>query len=167
MSHQFSRLAAAGLLAAAAATAGAAEFSVGFVHPETYTDAGYSRSPASERDRAEVMHDIEQHLQRLAERSLPAGDTLRIEVLDIDLAGHFEPFRFRGADVRIVRDIAAPRIKLRYTLSRGGQVAAQAEERLTDLSFLMGFNRYPASDRLRYEKAMLDDWFDKRFAAPQ
>ncbi len=162
-----SRFVTAGLLAALAAPASAADLAVAFVHPETYTDAAYSHSLASERDRAEVQRDIEQHLQRLAERSLPAGDALRIEVLDIDLAGHFEPFRFRGADVRIVRDISAPRIKLRYTLSRGGQVLAQAEERLTDLGFLMGFNRYPASDRLRYEKAMLDEWFDKRFAAPQ
>lgn len=162
-----SRLVTAGLLAALAASASAADLTVTFVHPETYTDAGYSHSLASERDRAEVQRDIERHLQRLAERSLPAGDALRIEVLDIDLAGHFEPFRFRGADVRIVRDISAPRIKLRYALSRGGQVLAQAEERLTDLGFLMGYNRYPAGDRLRYEKAMLDAWFDKRFAAPQ
>jgi hypothetical protein len=25
-------------------------------------------------------------------------------------------------------------------------------------------NRYPSANRLRYEKAMLDDWFEKRIA---
>lgn len=70
--------------------------------PENYADASYARSFARERDRAEVQRDIEQHLQRLAERGLPAGESLKIEVLDIDLAGQFEPFRFRnGTDVRI------------------------------------------------------------------
>ena len=112
-----------------------------------------------------MQRDIEQHLQRLAERGLPASDTLAIEVLDIDLAGRFEPLRFRsGSDVRIVRDIASPRIDLRYTLRRGDQLVASAEERLVDLTFLMVTNRYPSEDRLRYEKAMLDDWFEKRFA---
>jgi len=152
----------AGLIALAVPAA-AANVSVAFVHPEKYTDAGYSHSFASERDRAEVQRDIEQHLQRLAERGLPASDALKIEVLDIDLAGHFEPFRFRnGPDVRIVRDITLPRIKLRYTLTRGDQLVASAEENLSDMNFLMSGNRYSSGDRLRYEKAMLDDWFEKR-----
>lgn len=153
-----------GLLAiAGSALAAPPNLTVTYVQPERYADAGYSRSFASERDRAEVQRDIEQHLQRLAERSLPAGDALRIDVLDIDLAGHFEPWRFQGSsDVRIVRDITWPRIKLRYALTRGGHATASAEEQLADLNYLMSINRYSSSDRLRYEKAMLDDWFEKR-----
>lgn len=152
-------------LLAAGLSAQAANVSVAFVQPENYTDAGYSRSFANERDRAEVQRDIEQHLRRLAERNLSADDSLRIEVLDIDLAGDFEPFRFRhGTDVRIVRDITWPRIKLRYTLSRGDRVVASAQEQLSDMNYLMLGNRYSTADRLRYEKAMLDDWFEKRFA---
>lgn len=160
--HTMSSLFGTGLLAIAV-PASAANVSVAFLQPENYADAGYSRSFASERDRAEVQRDIEQHLQRLAERSLPASDALKIEVLDIDLAGRFEPFRFRnGADVRIMRDITWPRIKLRYTLTRGDQVVASAEEQLADMNYLMSINRYSSGDRLRYEKVMLDDWFAKR-----
>lgn len=159
-----SRLVAAALLAAAASVS-AADLSVLFVHPENYTDAAYTSAFANERDRAEVQRDIARHLQRLAERGLPVDEALKIEVLDIDLAGHFEPFRFRhGGDVRIVRDITGPRIKLRYTLTRGGQVLASAEEQLRDMNFMHGGNRYLGGDRLRYEKALLDDWFDKRIA---
>jgi hypothetical protein len=31
------------------------------------------------------------------------------------------------------------------------------------MDFLRASNRYSSSDRLRYEKAMLDDWFERRF----
>ena len=136
-----------------------------FVNPEKYSDASYSSSFANAQDQADVQRDIEQHLQGLAERALPSGDSLKIEVLDIDLAGRVEPFRSRvGADVRVVRDISWPRMELRYTLTHGGQATASREERLSDLNYLSSFNRYSSGDRLRYEKAMLDDWFAERFA---
>lgn len=91
-------------------------------------DAAYSRAYASEKDRADVQRDIERHFQRLAERGLPAGDTPAIEVLDIDLAGWFEPFTFRtAAEVRIMRDVTWPRIKLRCALTRGDQLLASGE----------------------------------------
>jgi hypothetical protein len=151
------------LLALAGTASAAPNLSVTFVHPENYADAGYSRSYASEKERAELQRDIEQHLQTLAQRGLHPGETLKIEVLDIDLAGQFEPFRFRtGNDVRIVRDVAWPRMKLRYTLTQGDQVTASREEQISDMNFLTSINRYSSSDRLRYEKAMLDEWFDKR-----
>ncbi|MFT4101177.1 MAG: DUF3016 domain-containing protein [Burkholderiaceae bacterium] len=157
------RVIVAAVLMANACAAAAADVSITFIDPEKYTDAGYSRSFPDEQERAQVQHDIEQHLRSLAERYLAPGDSLKIDVLDIDLAGHFEPFRFRGgADVRIVRDISWPRIKLRYTLSHDGRVVASATEQLSDMNYLASINRYPSTDRLRYEKPMLDDWFEKR-----
>lgn len=138
--------------------------SVVFVHPEDYSDASYSSSFANAQDRADVQRDIEQHLQRLARRTLPPGDSLKIEVLDIDLAGRVEPFRFRiGSDVRVMRDISGPRMEIRYTLTRKDQATSSREERLSALHYLSSFNRYPSGDRLRYEKAMLDRWFVERF----
>jgi hypothetical protein len=151
-------------LIAMAVPATAADMSVAFVQPEKYTDAGYSHSFATERYRTEIQRGIEQHLQRLAERGLPASDTLKIEVLDIDVAGRFEPWRRLASDVRIVSDISWPRIKLRYALTRGDELVAGAEEQIADLNYLVSVNRYPEGDRLRYEKAMLDDWFEKRIA---
>lgn len=162
--HAMRSVLAGALLAAAGATALAGTLTVNFVQPETYGDAAYSRPVASERDRAQVQRDIEQHLQRLAERNLAAHEALRIDILDIDLAGHFEPFGFRSADdVRVIRDIAWPRIKLRYTLARDGEAVASAEEQVSDMNYLVAAPRYPMHDRLRYERAMLDDWFGKRF----
>ena len=167
--HQALCLAGASLIAfAGSARAAPADLNVSFLHPEAYADAAYSRSYAGERERAEVMRDIERHLRGLADRALPPGDALRIEVLDIDLAGGFEPWRGPSAsDLRVLRGVTWPRIRLRYTLERGGQVVASAEELVSDMHHLMTSNRYMTGDRLRYEKAMLDDWFDRRFVRRQ
>ena len=156
----------AGLLVVAG-VASAATVSITFVQPEKFTDAGHSRGRATERDLAELREDLQQHLQRLADRKLAASDTLQVEVLDIDLAGDFEFNRLtRFSDVRVVRDIASPRITLRYTGKLGDRVVSGAEEELSNMNFLWGHNRYSGGDRLRYEKPMLDRWFDKRFAKP-
>jgi len=165
MSRPFGFIAAAMLAGGACAAAqAAASLSVVFVNPEGFTDAIYSHPYGSQQERAEVLRDIERHLRQLADRELPAGDSLRIEVLNIDLAGWFEPWRNPGyADVRVLREVTWPRIKLRYPLTRGDQLLASAEEHVSDLNYLMTVNRYSVNDRLRYEKAMLDDWFDRRF----
>jgi hypothetical protein len=159
------RFRSAGLLATCLGTAAvAADLTVTFTRPADFVDAAYARSYATERDRAPVQHDIEQHLRKLASQFLRDGESLDVEVLDIDLAGGFEPFATRSAtELRILRDVTWPRIKLRYTLTRDGAVVASAEERVSDQNYLMSSNRYPGSDRLRYEKTMLDDWFAKRF----
>ena len=153
-------------MASLAAVAAPSVLSVSFVHPENYTDGGYHSALPGEQDRAEVQRDIQGHLQKLAERGLPADAVLNVEVLDIDLAGGFEPARLRaGGDLRIVRNISYPRIKLRYTLTRAERVVASAEELLTDINYLTPRNRYPSGDPLRYEKAMLDRWFEERIGS--
>ncbi len=147
--------------------ASAATVSVTFVQPEKFTDAGHSRGMATARDLAELQQDLQQHLQRLADRKLAASDTLQVEVLDIDLAGDFSPHRLaRMSDVRVVRDIASPRMTLRYTAKLGDRVVKGAEEQVSDMNFLWGHNRYSSGDRLRYEKPMLDKWFETRFGKP-
>ena len=148
--------------AGALATPPGGSLSVSFIDPQSYTDAAYSHPYASEKDLAAVESDITRHLTRLAERKLAPGDSLKIEVLDIDLAGRFEPFRFNGQEIRVVRDITWPRMTLRYTLSHDDRILASGEERLADMNFMMSVNMYSSSDPLRYEKPMLDDWFDRR-----
>jgi hypothetical protein len=151
----------------AAGAASAATVSVTFVQPDKFTDAGYSRGRATERELADLQKDMQQHLQRLADGKLAASDTLQVEVLDIDLAGDFETNRLsRFSDIRVVRDIASPRITLRYSGKLGDRVVTGPEEQLSDMNFLWGHNRYSSGDRLRYEKPMLDRWFEKRFAKP-
>jgi len=61
-----------------------------------------------------------------------------------------------------MRAAAWPSIKLQYSLMRNGEVLASGEETVSDMDYLRRINTYPASDPLRYDKWMLDDWFAHR-----
>lgn len=157
---KFTALAIALLAALGSATAAepSGALSVTFIHPETYTDASRSASYGSD---AYVLDDIRAHLQKLAARRLPAGYSLDIEVLDVDLAGYID-WRYRTGDIRVIRDATWPRMTLSYTLKHGDDVVASArEQRINNMNFNWGVNLYGYNDPLRYEKAMLDEWFER------
>jgi len=143
-------------------TSGAsAAVEVSFDRPERYTDAGLYGDYGSKARKA-TMREIRRHLERLAERHLQPRQKLIVEILDIDLAGRYEPWQPHAYDVRILRDLTWPRIELRYRLEEGGTILVGDEETIADLSYLMGPCPGFASDPLRYEKAMLDRWFKRR-----
>ncbi len=89
------------------------------------------------------------------------GQELTIEILDVDLAGELRWRHF--GDVRILRPVTWPRIKLRYALTSDGLEVATGEELVSDRSYLMRPSTRRCHDALRFEKAMLDDWFRRRF----
>jgi hypothetical protein len=153
------------LLCAAAAMSltveASAEVSVRFVAPEHYRVASHFAAGALDRVQAELTR----FLQRLGDRSLRPGERLVIEVLDLDLAGELEPWRRPGfADVRVLRDVTPPRIRLRYRLAQGAGRGASREETLTDVNYLMNPEARFSGDPLFYEKALLAAWFKLRFA---
>jgi hypothetical protein len=54
-----------------------------------------------------------------------------------------------------------PRIQLRFSLEQNGQVLKSGEAQLSDMNYLNHINRYFDGESLRYEKQMIDDWFEK------
>lgn len=151
-------LVAAAAALAVALPAQAAGVKVSFPDAERYADAG-----ASVAERESTQAELAAHLVALGQRLLPADMTLEVDVLEIDLAGTMLPTR-RG-DLRIVRGGADwPRLTLRYTLVKDGQVQTAATERLADLAYTMNLGSRLSNDPLRYEKRLLDDWFRERFA---
>jgi hypothetical protein len=149
-------LAGVAAMAAGPATAGV---TVKFLQAEQYQDM-----PFAGWQRDEVLKDLETHFGKLA-KNLPEGMDLKIEVLDLDLAGHIKPM-FRGRDdIRILNGGADwPHMKLRYTLERDGKVVAGGEDQLSNMAYLQRLNRYFSGDPLRYEKQMVDDWFKDKIA---
>ena len=145
-----------GCLAAAAlplAMAGSA--TVSFVNPERFSDIGFAPT-----ERQLNLEALQRHLQTLAEQRLPSDQVLKVEVLDVDLAGVERPSLRAGRDLRIVKGGAdSPRIKLRYTLEANGRTLRSGEETLSDLSYLQGFTGISGSEPLHYERRMLDKWF--------
>ena len=148
----------AGLAGLAVSAAQAASVKVSFVGADNYVDAG--SSPA-ERDAN--LAALASYLADLGQRLLPADVVLEIEVLDVDLAGTVRPSR-RGGDLRVVRGKADwPRLTLRYSLLKDGQVLKTDTERIADMTYTMHSSYGDPSDPLRYEKRMLGDWFRARF----
>jgi len=147
------------IMMTAAANAAAGSMSVSFADPAGFSDAG-----DTPRERTANLKALADHLQSLARRYLPADQLLKVEVLDVELAGTVHPTPHAGHDLRIVNGGADwPRIHLRYTLEASGQQPQSGEERLADANYTWGFAGITSSDPLRYEKRLLDDWFKSRF----
>lgn len=142
-------------------SAGGASASVttAFSHPENFRDL-----PFAPTDREQVLKELSDHFALLG-KDLPPGQDLRVEVLDLDMAGHIRP-NFRGRqDIRILTGGADwPTMVVRYTLESNGKVIASGEDRLSDMDYMHRINRYSDGDTLRYEKRMIDDWFKTKFA---
>jgi hypothetical protein len=144
----------------------AATVEVSFVHPERYTDASIDGGYGSKASES-ALREIRTYLEKLGDRYLKPDQRLTIEVLDIDLAGRYEPWRTFAYDVRLLRGATWPRIKVRYSLKEGDAVLVKAEETVTDLNYLRNIAARNANGRLPYEKAMLEDWFRARFVKLQ
>lgn len=120
------------------------------------------------RDRKETLRgtwvrELAGYLRDNAAGRLEPGEQLEVELLDIDRAGDYEPWRGPdAADIRITRDIYPPRITLHFRhLGAQGQVLAEGERRLTDHGFMSRSLAHRSTDALRYEKQLLDDWLDR------
>ena len=149
------------VLAAAVATGwslaqAAGSVDVNWLQPEQYSDAGRSVI-----DREQTLQALALHLQTLARR-LPDGQTLHLEVLDLDLAGALEPWGWH--ELRVLRGRADwPRMTVRYALLAGGQTLKAGEAQLAYMNYMDGVR----DGALAHEKRMLDRWFKATFVAPQ
>jgi hypothetical protein len=155
---QFITLIALAALAAGVQAAGTVQ--VQFVQPEKFADV---RDQAFSRERN--LEALKQHLELAAARYLADGQTLKIDVLDVDLAGEPRPGA-RATDVRVLKGKADwPRVDLRYTLEAPGQPTRSGQASIKDMSYLhhVAYG-VPATEPLRYERRMLDDWFKAEFS---
>jgi hypothetical protein len=111
--------------------------------------------------RERIFKDFEEHFAKLA-ATLPAEQTLKIDVTDVDLAGDTH---HAGVNrTRIVKEIYSPRMNFSYqVLDADGKVIKSDEVVVKDMSFMSGSNLKYRNKSLGYEKKMLDDWFKETF----
>lgn len=126
--------------------------------PEQFADLSFDP-----RKREEALTELTRHFQKLG-KTLPAGQQLKVVVTDIDLAGREDP-RIRAAnEIRVMTGGADwPRISLSYVLEQDGKLLKSGDAKLSDMSYLSRMNRYTSNESLRYEKPMIDEWFEKTF----
>ena len=154
-------LAALALMFTAALPAFAAgKVEISFVEPDKFADAGRSTL-----DRERTLKTLGEYMQGLG-TELPDGQTLRVEVTDLDLAGNVEPFGWRSSsEVRVMRGRADwPHMNLRYKLLAEGREVKTGEAQLADISYMYSLRgRDNKQDALAYEKRMVRRWFDETF----
>ena len=127
---------------------------VTFVGLDKMTDV-----PHDFHKREDMQFALREHFNRLSEQ-LPAGQMLKVDVLDIDLAGEEFP-RVSVQEIRVLKGQADwPRMHLRYSIEQDGRPVASGDSEISDPGYLMGSNRY-SQEAYGYEKQMLDDWFRK------
>jgi len=156
-------VAAAALMAAISPAPAFAEVKVNFTDPDHYRDANLQRE-FGKSAKEPTMREIEQYLWRLGDAYLAPDEKLTIDVLDVDLAGRFEPWQFNYKNVRFMRDYTWPEIKIRYRLENPSGAAIEGEETIADRYYLRDANFGGYLGTMVYEKIMLERWFRLRFA---
>ena len=156
------KIAALVLALAAALPAAAADVEVRFSAPEKFRDAGRA---GADRERATAaIGDV----FRTLGATLPQGQTLRVDVTDLDLAG--TPKITPRGDVRVLRDgFDWPRIDFAWALEADGRVLRQGVESLAGVADDRHAALRSDSSVLPRENRMLERWFAQRFdtARPQ
>lgn len=131
---------------------------------EEYTD--FSVYGLSEEKTLRIFKaEFKPLLDKLGERYLGEGETLKLRFTDIDMAGDIQPWRnYTNADIRYVEAVYPPRLKFTYSLmDADGEVVMEGEESISDLAFQMNTtavirNRY---EHFFYEAELLEDWARK------
>jgi hypothetical protein len=149
-----SKAAVAGALLLLAAAHAGATAKVSYLNPEKMTDV-----PKFGPERESMEYLLNEHIEQLSEK-LPAGQVLKLEFLDIDLAGDVFP-RVPVRDIRVRRGLGDwPRLHFRYSVEQDGQVIKQGERELMNRNYLQNYSG-ARDDSLGYEKQLLDEWFKK------
>ena len=144
-----------------------AKVDVTWQNPEKYTDVRPSNESRT-RFKERTFKQLDEYILELAE-TLPEGQTLKMNVTNLDLAGQVWPASFVGMgsganDVRLIKSIDIPRIAFSFELlGADGAVIQQGEQNLKDMSFQNRHNPFFSSENLRYEKNMIRMWFDEQF----
>lgn len=133
---------------------------VKWTEPDNYVDirpGNESRKSYQEH----VFKNLEKHIAELAEQ-LPEGQTLKMDVTDVDLAGDV---RFGTMDrIRVVKEMYSPRLEFSYKLvGKDGKVIKSGQENIRDMTFMSGSLLKYRNDSFGYEKKLLDDWFEDTF----
>lgn len=155
----------ASCLAAGMSFAGVSPALTGTVEVTFINSPGYHDAGETTLERDANLDALARHLRALAQRLLPANQVLKVEVLDVDLAGTVRTSARTGANIRVLRSGADwPRIHLRYTVEADGKPLRQGDEWVSDMTYANGITSgYRDSQALFYEKRMLDRWFKERF----
>lgn len=148
------------LIAGFTTTAHAGQAEVEWVEPSKYTDV----RPGNWGTKAKYIEHVTGKLtEQFNDLAAKRAESLKFEfkVTDLDLAGDVMVGGMN--QLRVIKPVYIPRIQFSYVVKgQSGKVVAQGEEKLKDMGFDMGINRY-RNEPFKYEYQMLEDWFNEQF----
>lgn len=150
----------ASLMAAPAAEESQVRVTVDYQNPSKFTDIEMG-AITTDKDRAYLLSKISNVFKSEAQHVLPEGYALTVSVRDIDLAGDQEPFASPNHDIRIMRDIYAPRIEFAYSVRDArNEVVTEGVADLRDPAYNWDTRAALESDRdAVHIRHMIKDWF--------
>lgn len=152
-------LAAAGSVYAADPKA--SNVTISFHESDKFTDARSSFGSSTDQHYLDILSE---HVRKVAGKRLAEGQKLEVTINDVDLAGDFRPDRVGLQDVRIIKEIYLPRVKLAFKLlDAEGKVVKEGERKLSDLNFMNRAGIIGRNDPLFYDKNLLSDWVESEF----
>ena len=137
--------------------------SVRWGDPAQFAELRYSqnRRLAAQGDWVVELAD---YMQEKLAKAVPAGESVDVEILDIQRAGQYEWLYSQTDDVRVLRDVYPPRMTLQFSRKdASGAVIAEGERKIADLAYLQSPAPFPSSDPLRYDKRLIDTWIRREF----
>jgi len=150
-------------LTAAAVAPVESPVSVTFVNPQQFTENRLYG--AQDRfNRIDYLAQLKAYLIKQGQAMLEPGQSLHVDITDIQLAGTYEPWRGpRWSYVRIMRDAYPPRIDLNFRLvGQDGNVLREGKRVLRNLNYLQDVSLPAATGAsLYYDKALLRRWLGR------
>jgi len=138
---------------------------VHWADPARFSELRYSLN-RYEAARGDWVEQLAEYIRARGEQQLPPGQRLDVEILDVERAGEYEYPYGGAADIRVLRDVYPPRMRLHVVRTDAdGRLLDEGERHLSDLAYLVGPQPLSSTDPLRYEKRMIDRWLRRELAA--
>jgi hypothetical protein len=135
--------------------------SVEFIEPEGYRDIKPGNNQSRASYQKHVLKHIGSYFEELAPK-LPAKQSLKVKVTDIDLAG--EVLFNGGRQQRIVKDLYFPRLKFSYQLVDEQQgVLSEGEAEIKDMNFLRRIKNRTSTVSFPAEQWLVEKWYKDTF----
>ncbi len=140
----------------------AADITVEFQNPDNFRDVRESLGGYTDEN---ALAALRTYLQENAPARLQAGQKLRVNFTDIDLAGDFPGSGGGQFDrVRLVKAIYIPRMVFSFEVTDAvGQIVKQGTRTLTDLNFQSAALRIGSDQQFFYDKMLLEKWLHDEF----
>jgi hypothetical protein len=137
---------------------------VHWADPAGFSELRYSQN-RHEAARGDWVVELADYMQEKIAKTVPPGDRVDVEIVDITRAGEYEWLsRATSDDIRVLRDVYPPRMTLNFRhVDASGNVVGEGERKIADLAYLQTTPAFPTSDPLRYDKRLIDTWVRREF----